>query len=137
MVLLSALLVEVAEFVVQAVLAADERRAECHRHVVAGQRGAHERPQCLGPIGVSPAEVVENGHALWIGTDGHAVADRFVDGTGRHVVRIEISVARIHPAGEHQATVRTRATGATPRRHWDRHSSTPTSGFTTLPPCTS
>ena len=56
-----------AELVVQAVLAADERRAQRDGHVVAGQRGADQRAERLRPVGRAPAEVVE---------DGDAAADR-------------------------------------------------------------
>ena len=50
-----------AELVVQAVLAADERRAQRDGHVVAGQGRADQRAERLRPVGVAPAEVVEDG----------------------------------------------------------------------------
>ena len=53
-----------AELVVQAVLAADERRAQGDGHVVAGQGRADQRAERLGPVGVAPAEVVQDGDPL-------------------------------------------------------------------------
>ena len=131
------LLVPVTELVVQAVLAADERCAQRHGHVVAGQRGAHQRPQRLGTIGVSPAEVVENGDAL---RDPHRrprSCGRLRRshwppcGTDRDRRSTDSSRTRAPGRGTNPAP------GATPRHRSGRHSSTPTSGFTTLPPCTS
>ena len=46
-------------FVVQAVLAGDERRAVGQGHVAARLGGADQRAERLGPLGVAPAEVVE------------------------------------------------------------------------------
>ena len=73
---------------------------------MAGECGPHQRPERLRPIGVAPAEVVEDRDALRVGADGHAVADGFIDGAGRHVIGIEVAVAGVHAAGDHQAAVR-------------------------------
>ncbi len=74
---------------------------------------------------------------LGIGSDGHAVANRFVDGTGRHVVGVEVAVAGIHAAGDDQAAVRTEHGSQRRPRRPVRRCATPTSGLMTLPPCTS
>ncbi len=75
--------VGIAKFVVQAVLAADEGRAQGDGQIVTGQRRADQRAERLRPIGVAPAEIVENGDPPRIGPDGHAVAQRLVDGARR------------------------------------------------------
>ena len=50
-------------FVVQAVLARDERRLVGQRQVVAGLGGQDERAQRFRALGVAPAEVIEQGDA--------------------------------------------------------------------------
>ena len=111
-------------------------RAERQRSVATAEGGPHQAPQHVLPIGVAPAEVVENGDALGIGADGHAVAHRFVDGRGGHPVRIEIAVPRVHAAGDHQPAPRFKI-GADDGRVGGAVLATPTSGLTTLPACTS
>ena len=81
----------VGVLVVQAVLARDERRA-----VGQGQRrgspcaAQDQRAERLGPLGVAPAEVVEEGDPVGVGPDGHAVADGLVDHAAGHRVGVEL-----------------------------------------------
>ena len=91
------------EFVVEAVLAADERHAVGQGHVAARLGRAHQRAEHLGPVGVAPAEVVEQGDARRIGADGDDVAHRLVDGRGGHAVRVEVAVVRVDAAADGQA----------------------------------
>ena len=63
-------------------------------------------PSVSGPFAIAPAEIVEQGDPLGIGADRDAIAHRLVDGTGGHVVGVEIAVARIHPAGDDQPASR-------------------------------
>ena len=94
------------ELVVEAVLAADERRAECDRRVFAGKSGSHERAECLRPIRIAPTEIVEDRDASRIGSDCDAIADGLVNRRGGHPVRIEITESRIHAAGDRQSSLR-------------------------------
>lgn len=96
----------VAVFVVEAVFAADERRAVSDGDVVASEGRPHQAAQRFGPVGVAPAEVIENGDPGRIGPHGDAVAHRFVDGASRHVVRIEIGIARVDAAADHNSPPR-------------------------------
>lgn len=56
--------VDPSEFIVEAILAADEGRLPRDRHIVTSQRGADQRSERLGAIGVSPTEVVQDGQPL-------------------------------------------------------------------------
>ena len=53
--------------IIEAVLARDERRAVGQGQVVARLRGQDERAERLGPLGVAPAEVVEQGDPVGVG----------------------------------------------------------------------
>ena len=72
-----------------------------------------------------------------IGADRHAVADRFVDRAGRHVVRVEVAVVRIHAAATATTPPASRARAEPRPRRSGRRLHAPTSGLITLPPCTS
>ena len=69
-------------------------RAVGEGHVPAGLGGADQRAEHFRAIAVSPAEIVEEGDSLGIGANGDDVAHRFIDGRGRHPVRVEIAIAR-------------------------------------------
>ena len=76
-------------------------------NVVAGQGRPHERAERFRPFAIAPAEVIENRNSRRVGADRHAIANRLVDRAGRHVVRVEIAIARIHAASDHDAAPRT------------------------------
>ena len=61
---------QITEFVVQAVLAADERGFQFHREVVTGECGPHQRTERLGVFAVAPAEVIQDRNPGRIGADG-------------------------------------------------------------------
>ena len=94
------------EFVVEAILAADKRRAERDGDVVARQGRTHQATEGFRPLAIAPAEVVENRDATRVGADSHAIPYRFVDRARCHMVRIEIAVTRIHSAGDRNSTAR-------------------------------
>ena len=96
----------VGVLVVQAVLARDEWCAVGERDVVAGLGGEHQRAQRLGPLGVAPAEIIEQGDALGVGPDGDAVANGLVDHTAGHGIRVEPAVARVDAAADGQSATR-------------------------------
>ena len=76
------------------------------RDVVAGLCGPHERAERLGPLGIAPAEVVEDRDPRRIGADGRAVADRLVDDAARHGVGVDPAVSRVDAAADGQAAGR-------------------------------
>ena len=78
-------------------------------HVAAGLGGADQRAEHFGPVGVAPAEIVEQGDPRRVGADGDDVAHRLVDGRGRHRVGIEVAVVRIDAAADRQAASTSRA----------------------------
>src|SRR5262249_4303489 len=53
--------------------------------------------------GVGPAEVVETGDMAQAAANGDDVADRLVDGTGGHVIGINVAVARADAVGNNDA----------------------------------
>jgi len=63
-----------------------------------------ERPVKLAAVGVWK---LFGPHAAgFLGAHRHAIANRLVNRTGRHVVRVEVAVPRIHPARDHHTTPR-------------------------------
>ena len=133
----SALRIDVAELVVQAVLAADERRAECHGHVVAGQARHGRATRVFRADRCNPSRSCRG----W-----PCAADR------RRPPR---SCGRLHrwrwpPCGTDRGrrstdSCRRRCTRPRYESSTGRNTAaslgpsfaTPTSGLTTLPPCTS
>src|SRR4051812_16386784 len=96
-----------AKFVVEAIFAGDERHLEGEGDIAAGLGGADQGAENFGAVGVSPAEVIEQGNARWVRADGDDVADGFIDGEARHVIRIEIAVMGINAAPDGEAPPRT------------------------------
>ena len=63
--------------------------------IVATASRLEEVPHGLRSLGVAEAEVVEEGHAFGIGTDGDGVPHGLVDGRDGGPIGIEPAVARI------------------------------------------
>src|SRR6186997_1152594 len=63
----------VGEFIIEAVLAADEWCAEGRGDVVTSDRGPHQCAERFGPVAITPAEVIENGDSPRIGSDRYTV----------------------------------------------------------------
>ena len=82
-------------FVVEAVLAGDERRAEGHGRVVAALRAAHQAAQPVWQVGVAPGEVVQQRDLVGVRAHGHHVAHRLVDRSPGHQVGIDRRVKRV------------------------------------------
>ena len=91
---------------VEAIFATDERRLPGQSEIVARDRIPNKCSECLWPIRVSPAKIIEDGDAIGSGTHSDRIPYSFIDSAGRHVVRIEIAKARVHPTGEDQSAIR-------------------------------
>ena len=97
--------VGVGEDVVEAILAAHERRRQRDRQIVAGAAGLDERAERLRPPRVTPAEVVEQGDPIGIGSGRDGVGDRLHDPARRHLVGIEPAEMMPEPHAEHDPAV--------------------------------
>ena len=80
--------IDVAEFVIEAVLAADERGFQHQREIVTGQRRPDQEPS-VSLFSQSPQQKLSRIAMRRVGTDCHAVSHRFVDRTGGHVVGVQ------------------------------------------------
>ena len=74
-----------------------------NRHLATGQRRADQRTKCLGAIRIAPTKIVKDRDSRWISAHRDAIADRFVNRAGRHVVRVPITVVRVHTAAHGHA----------------------------------
>ena len=93
----------VYKLVLQAVFTGDKRRLVDHRHIATGNRRSCQASKHFGSVGIPPAEVIQHSNSIWIGANRDAVADRFVNSTCRHVVRVKVPEVRIHAARHHNA----------------------------------
>ena len=59
------------ELVEETVLAADERHPVATGTISASLHGPHKRTKAVGFRRVTPTEVVEHGHTVWVAADGN------------------------------------------------------------------
>ena len=127
----------VAKFVVQAVLAADERRAQGDRQVVAGQRRADQRAERLRPRRYRPSRNCR----AWRSAPDRRRRPRNCAALRRSRWRPCDRGRNRRSAGSCRSRPPARAASQAPAAPPPHRSGpsfgTPTSGLTTLPPCTS
>src|SRR2546429_9037302 len=89
-----------AVFVIEAVFAGDERGAEAGGGIVAAFDGAYQHAELCGVGGIAPAEIVEDGGAFDVSTDGGEVAQGFIYGVHGHPVGGDFAIQRVDAVGE-------------------------------------
>ena len=96
----------VGEFVVEAVLPRDKRRAVGDREVVTGPCRADQRGEPVRFVRIPPAEVVQQHGLFDTAPDAGDLPERFVDGGSRHPVRIDVGIGGVDAVGHGDALVR-------------------------------
>ncbi len=87
-------------FVIEAVLAADERRTISHRRVITTLRRPHHRAESIRQAGIAPAEVIENGDLVGVCANRHQITHCLIHRRPGHRIRINRAVLRTKPIRE-------------------------------------